>query len=980
MRLRPNILSIRSLIIYSFIFFVVAFSKSQTPSFNFQKLGSEEGLNNSNIFNIEQHQNGLMYFTTQNGIYFYDGYKFDKLNIDSLKSNALLNVSLKNSAELLLSIRDEGIANFNLKTKSYKFEPNLKYANAADNFIITDKFAYLLTAQIRIVIIDLATGKKMPDEFKKNKKDDINQAFCVFKTQDDKILVGRSDGLYDATDGTQKRLDILKGSKINSIAQSKDGKLIIGSGGKVVIVNNNKVEREITPKYKNKGLTFQLGGEKSITKIIADDYDRIWFTSYPDENLYLYQNDITYDVFDILGIPPMLINCIYKDKTQNIWIGTYSDGVYFIQNPFFNSINFSYRGKVLNVNEVFFKQNLLFAATSNGLYGLNVNNNQTKILSHPDEFITEPINGISEVNGVIYYYKRSQFDMSSTFFTDSKKIYRFKPIIVKQFVAVENNKSIVADWQANILLCNGDASKTLDTLISFPDYRVSVNALLKSNDSLFVATSTGFFVYDFKSDKYNAVVSPELNYKINDIALINGRLYAAHEAGITDVRAKKLIQQVGNLRLNGVKKIKEFNGQIWLGTLDGVFICDKDLQPIKILNKSTGLPSNSINDITLNEQNVCISTARGISIAALKDITGFDPTLKPVVINYIYVDGKNLNTTSDTIALGANQSDISIYFYSPFFNKPGKQFYRYRRDEGDWKVIENTSFELGSIEGGKHKIEISASVDNITWSPGAIVLIKKEQKLTETQWIYWLFTICGLLLITGISFVWVKRVKLKATKRLQEEQQVNLLKHQAMNALLSPHFIFNSLTSIQNYINTNNSLKASEYLAKFSRLIRMIIEKASQSDITLNDEISRLTYYLELEKERFKNKFDYVIDLDEQLNGAEIKIPNMIIQPHVENCIIHGILPKHSHGTLSVTFKKENKNKLLITIEDDGIGLIKAKEHAKTGHKSLGTSTIKTILEINSKLSGKSQKVTMIDKSTVDPKISGTKITIELEQ
>ena len=960
-------------------FALVTIGISQTPSYNFQKLGSEEGLNNSNIFNIEQHPNGLIYFTTQNGIYFYDGYKFDKLGIDSLKSNALLNVSLKNSFEILLSIRDEGIANFNLKTKNYQFEKNLKYPSAADNFIITDKYAYLLTTQIRIIIIDLATGKKMPDEFK-SKNGDINQAFCLFKTQDNKVLVGRSDGLYDATNGVQKRLNVLKDSKINAIAQANDGKLIIGTSNKMVILNNYAVEREIIPTYKNKGITFQLGGERSITKLIADNYDRIWFTAYPDENLYVYQNAITYDVFDILDLPPTLINCIYKDKQQNIWVGTYSDGVYYIQNTFFNSINFNYKTKVLNVNEVYFKQNLLFAATSNGLFGLNVNNNQTKILSQPDEFITEPINGISEINGTIYYFKRSQFDMSPSLFLDSKKTYRFKPIIVKQFLPLEKNTSIVADWQANILLCNGDATKTLDTLISFPDYRVSVNALLKHNDSLFVATSTGFFEYSFKSKSYRSIISPELNFKINDIALINKKLYAAHEAGITDVRAKKLIQQVGNLRLNGVKKIKEFNNQIWLATLDGVFICDKDLKPIKILNKATGLPSNSINDITLNNQNVCISTARGISIANLKDIIDANPVLKPVVINYIYVDGKNINTASDTITLSSYQSDISIYFYSPFFNKPNKQYYRYRRDNGDWKIIENTSFELGSIESGKHQIEVSASADNISWSPSSIVLIKKDRRITETKWFYWLFTFGGLILISGISFVWVNRIKLKATQRLQKEQQVNLLKHQAMNALLSPHFIFNSLTSIQNYINTNNSLKASEYLAKFSRLIRMIIEKASQSDISLNDEIARLTYYLELEKERFKDKFDYIINLDEQLNGEAIKIPNMIIQPHVENCIIHGILPKQSHGTLVVTFKKETSSQLLITIEDDGIGFIKAREHAKTGHKSLGTSTIKTILDINSKLTGKKQKVSMIDKSTIDAKQSGTKIIIELEQ
>ena len=100
-----------------------SFYFAQSPSFNFQKLGSEDGLNNTNIFNIEQQQNGLVYFTTQNGIYFYDGYNFNKLNVDSLKSNALLNVSIKNTDELLFSIRDEGIANYNLKTNNYSFLP-----------------------------------------------------------------------------------------------------------------------------------------------------------------------------------------------------------------------------------------------------------------------------------------------------------------------------------------------------------------------------------------------------------------------------------------------------------------------------------------------------------------------------------------------------------------------------------------------------------------------------------------------------------------------------------------------------------------------------------------------------------------------------------------------------------------------------------------------------------------------------------------
>jgi len=965
----------------SYLFFllvlIVAKICGQTPSFNFQKLGSEEGLNNANIFNVEQHPNGLLYFTTQNGIYFYDGYNFNKLQIDSLKSNALLNVIIKNNDALYVSINNEGIAEFNLKTKKYEFDPRLKFLNKADNFIITNEFAYLLTAGIDLKIMDLKSGKQINDE--KRTKNILNVAYCMYKTSGNKILIGRNDGLYEIAGTEQKKLDFLKNIPVHSITQTKDGKLLIGSAGKILIISNNAIEKEITPTFKSKASTFDPSGGKSINKILVDIYGRIWFTTDPGQSLFLYQNDIVYDIFETLDISPALINSIYKDRDQNIWVGTQSDGVYFIQNPHFNSLNFLFSGKTLNVNHVYLKNNLLVAGTGNGLYGLNLNNNQTKVLSKPDADIPETIGGINEVDEILYYGKKNDANLSPSVFMDSKYTYRFKPIMAARFYPINNNRIIVADRFANILLYNNSATKLLDTLISFPDYKIVVNAFLKQNDSLIVATNNGLFIYDFKNKKYHHVNGSHLNYKINDIAIINNKLFVAHEAGITNVPDKTLIQQAGNLRLNSVKKIKQFNEQIWLATLDGVFICDKDFSPIKVLNKTSGLPSSSISDIVFNNETVCIATARGVAISNINYIVSESSKLKPVTIDRIDAKGEEIELKDNAILLNSDQDNITIRFYSPLFSKPNKQYYRYKFDSNDWAPLSENSLTKDVTAGGKHKIELSVSADNISWSDSTILNITKEEKLTESNWLYWIITFGGLITISGISFMIIKRVNTKAKKRLQEEQQVNLLKHQAMNALLSPHFIFNSLTSIQNYINTNNSLKASEYLAKFSRLIRMIIEKAAQSEITLQDELARLTYYLELEKERFKNKFDFIIHVDESLNKVEVKIPNMIIQPHVENCIIHGILPKLEHGTLSISFKRTGNNKLLITIEDDGIGLIKAKEHAKTGHKSLGTSTIKNILEINSKLTGKEQNVTMVDKSTLNPPANGTLITIEIE-
>ncbi len=959
------------------IFFLGLIAKGQSPTFNFQKLGSEDGLNNANIFNIDQHPNGMMYFTTQNGIYYYDGYFFNKLEIDSLKSNALLGATIKNAEELYLSIGGEGIAKYHFGNKNYKPMNALRIQdNNADDFIIDNDYAYLLTWSIKLLMVDLKNNRLIQDEIKQ--KDNSNLAYCVYKCKDGKVLVGRRDGLYEVRAGRQVKLSVLNNTAVHAITQNQEGKLIIGSNNKLYVLNNFQIEKEIVPNYLGKGNAFQMGGEKSIDKVIADVYGRIWFTSFPNENLYLYENNQVYDVFEALDITPTLINCLFKDKSENLWIGTFNDGVYYLQNPFFSCMNFNFNNKNLNVNQVYMQQNLIVAATSNGLFGLNIKTNETKILSKPDEIFTEAINNILALNHNIYYTKRSEFDMKSVALRDSNRVYVFKPLIAKQVYAYNHEQNILADWNANILLCDAFSNKVLDTLITFNDYRISVNAFLKQGDQLYIGTNKGLFQYDFKLKSSRHIIRPELNYNINDIVDIGKNIYVAHEAGISEVNNAKLIQECGKFRLNSVKKIKVYNDLIWLATLDGILVCNAQFDVVKTFNKSTGLPSNSINDITFSGDMLCVSTARGIAYSSVKNVLKYSSKLDPVTIREISFKGESIKADKNVYHFSNEMESVNISFVSAFFNKPNKQFFKWRDNGEAWTYIGNPAFDL-SLSGGTHQLEICASNDNINWSEATVINIVKEEKLSERQLWYWFLTLLSSFIIILISFILIRRVKLKAKRRLQDEQQVNLLKHQAMNALLSPHFIFNSLTSIQNYINTNNGLRASEYLAKFSRLIRMIIEKAALSEISLHDEITRLTYYLELEKERFKNKFDYSINLDENISTHQVMIPNMIIQPYVENSILHGILPKNEHGHLNINFKSIHAKKLQIVIEDNGIGLIKARELAKAGHKSIGTNTIQNILEVNSKLTGKKQYVTMVDKSTLDDTQNGTIITIEIE-
>jgi two-component sensor histidine kinase len=522
----------------------------------------------------------------------------------------------------------------------------------------------------------------------------------------------------------------------------------------------------------------------------------------------------------------------------------------------------------------------------------------------------------------------------------------------------------------------------VDTLISFPDYRTKINTICEINDNLLVGTSDGLSVYNFKNKNYKNYKNQLFSFTINDIKRFNNKTYLAHENGITVFEDSILIQEIGTQQLTAVKKIKFYQNRIWIATLDGLFICDNKFEPIVIYNKSNGLLSNTINDVVFNGDNCCICSDKGITLCKIDELLKQRRVANKLFITTIDAEGSLIELEANQLNLSSSQTDVMINFSSPLFVKPNKQYYKYRYNNTQnksWFDLENRQIHLTSIDGGTHQLEIICSYDGINWSAPISIIIKKEIPFKQTSWFLFSIIFSALLFILIIAFIVVKRIRTKATRRVQEDRQVNLLKHQAMNSLMSPHFIFNSLTSIQNYINLNDSLKASEYLAKFSRLIRMIIEKASQSEIALHEELIRLNYYLDLEKERFKGKFDFHLDVSPDINTLEIKIPNMIIQPYAENSIIHGILPKHEHGNLFIRFKKQNEQTLLIIIEDDGIGFNKAKENAKAGHKSLGTKTIENILELNTKLTGKKQKVEIIDKSDLSSAEQGTRITISLQ-
>jgi len=197
---------------------------------------------------------------------------------------------------------------------------------------------------------------------------------------------------------------------------------------------------------------------------------------------------------------------------------------------------------------------------------------------------------------------------------------------------------------------------------------------------------------------------------------------------------------------------------------------------------------------------------------------------------------------------------------------------------------------------------------------------------------------------------------------------------------MNPHFIFNSLNAIQNFVITNDTDKAVNYLAKFSHLMRMILANSIQSYIPLKDELKALTYYMDLEKLRFDDKFDYHLDLDLTIDTEFIEVPPMLLQPYVENAIIHGLVHIEGKGKLTVGIRRK-KDTLICFIQDNGIGREKAnqlREQSGIKRQPRGMMITQERLDILNKQRRKSFSVKVIDLKDDQGQASGTRVEITI--
>jgi ligand-binding sensor domain-containing protein len=447
---------------------------------------------------------------------------------------------------------------------------------------------------------------------------------------------------------------------------------------------------------------------------------------------------------------------------------------------------------------------------------------------------------------------------------------------------------------------------------------------------------------------------------------------------------------ISSTEINGI--IEDDTKHIWVSSRSGIFKINRDR------NRIIGYGNNQGINSTVLSRGIYKKMDGQILIGAKGGYYSFYPNQQAennippqIVLRDLKVSNQLVLPLehSGAIKLRQDQDIFSIGFAGIHFSSPGENTHMYMLEGYDpgWRKAgaERTAYYF-NVPPGNYIFRVKVANNEDVWAEHSIPI-----EIVPAWWNTMYFKIgallLGILLLYGAIRWRIRHQFKRQLERSETEKQLSELKHrssqlemQALRSQMNPHFIFNSLNSINRFILQNNKSQASVYLTKFSRLIRYILQNSEQALIPLENELHALELYLELEALRFDQHFDYTITLEEGIDVTAILVPPLIIQPYVENAIWHGLMHKEEKGHLEIELIKEG-DWLCCIIRDDGIGRQRARElksKSANTHKSMGMHITAGRIDLLKNPGPNQPAITIKDLVFPDGTAGGTEVIIKI--
>jgi two-component sensor histidine kinase len=903
---------------------------SHAQEYNYIHYDVKDGLAGSTVYDICQDKDGFIWFATEAGISRFDGTYFKNFTTtDGLPETEILKLVADSKGRIWMIPFKNNICYY------YKGKIHNQENDSALKKIHLSSIISLMYESIDQAI-SLNTDKEL-----------------IILGPDNKIQVN-----IKKVDGNHYFLQpnpIGKGFQLNL----NDTCFIINDG------KMNKVSCSAVGKGLNLNKNLQKFRKK--LKFTSEDYtthiDNLLFTNTWNGSWMV--DTTTFDHYEEQFLPGKQIGHALVDNEKNIWFSSLGDGVYKLASREFKTHYF----RKNQTSEIFSLAKIndkLYAGTAFGkIYTLQGAVIDT--IHFYKEF--EHLINYSSTNRIICLKKLK--DGTLLIGSDGlliKKINKgniFKNTIyaIKSIDELENGLLLVGTGRRALLV---DAEKmiTLDTI--WP-YRTT--SVCSYNNAYYIGTVNGLYIVTKdKRARYMGDVYPSLRQRISYFCKSpDGNLWiGTYGAGIICMKNDQVINQIttqNGLSSNICRTLFANNNFLWAGTDKGLNKINISQTPYPVTTYSTtdGLPTDIINAVYVEGNTIFVGSPAGLTFFDESKVTNYSKC------NLRILDISVANKTQplqDSYRLRYRENSLKISYAGISFKSGGNIWYRYRLKglTDVWDSTGQTVLEYPSLPPGNYEFEmIAVNKKGIVSNPVNISFIV-ETPFWQTL-PFQVLIIAVAILITWILVAWrFSILRNEEHERSSVQQKLNELEQMALRAQMNPHFIFNCLNSIQNFIITNDLEASNWYLSEFAHLIRQTLDNSEKGTISITNEIKYLKRYLELEMMRFGHSFSYNIEIVQDIDCDLVNIPTMILQPYIENSIRHGIRYKENGGGhIDIKFQKSGEGFICI-IQDNGIGRKKANEYKSQMH-----------VEYQSKgMSLTAERINILNRQLIDP------ITIEI--
>ncbi len=934
-------------------------------SFAFKTYTVEDGLAQSQVRAISQDARGYLWIGTNGGgLSRFDGQRFKNYTTaDGLAGNRVWTILEDQKGYLWIGTLDGGVSRYD--------GSEFRNYSTANGLTSNRVWALLEGPEGRIWVGTYGGGVNILDRdslIGLNSRNGLNNDRILSLAKDDegRVWIGQELGgicYYFEEQLNCNSIADLQGSSIESIIQDLERKLWFGLWSKGAFHFDGQTFEDYLSTL---GIT-----DKTVWEVFEDSRSDIWVGT-EGEGLFRtdpHKKQLLQWFHTRNGLPSNTVYTIFEDRENNLWFGTDKGGITRYRDE--SIINFTSLDRATApVVNAFLQHHdgILMGTFGEGLKVYRKDSLESLKLAP----------GFEGKNILSLYKDRSQRVWIGTvhhgaYQWSNKGLVNFRyqrarrngitnNIIYSILQDHDGNMWFGTDW--GISLWQDDRFTGFFTADSGNfDVRIKAYAIMEdSHRNLWFGTDKGVKIYRQGIWQDLRVVEPLMNYRINAIEEDSmGNIWIGSfgeglfRLTIDPARRDTAVLQVtvkDGLSSNAIVSVLAGeNHDIWIGTVKGInrlnaqtFSKEKIIRIYNDHDGFAGIECNLNASMIDGQGKVWFGTTNGASRfdpALVRQITAEPSThISGIRLFYEEVDWSEFTDSLDpvtrlpqTLALTWRQNHLTFDFIGISLTRPEAVKYQFQLLglDQDWQPeTQAHAATYANLQPGSYTFRLK-SYSNGTWNKlPAEFSFTIRPPLWQEWWFASLAILVAAALIAGGMFGIIQQVRRKEAKKTAFHRKMASLEMLALRARMNPHFIFNALNSIQKFMTVNDKESANEYLTKFANLIRLVFDTSAKPTITLAEELTSLELYLSLELLRFEDKFSYTLSLKPEIDPLEIQIPPLLLQPYVENAILHGIVPLEKKGSITIDINLDN-NMLICSIKDNGIGRQAASN--RSGHK-----------------------------------------------